>query len=220
MKQRGLYKPSLDRRGFTLTELAIVMMIVSLLMAAIWVAGDRVLNNYRAYRVNQQVALVAQNIRDYYGTTIQLWTSQGFVANQNITGNLDSLLPGTNIFPSEMRRLGGATVIDHAINNNIAGGSLAVLAINDPNSGRFNAFRLQLFGLSLSDCIKLLMGAPLSSDVIGFVRVGTGNMAAATSSRVIKGVAVAANVTPMLITTARNWCNASTEVDFDFTLAN
>lgn len=219
------------RRGFTLTELAIVMMIVSLIMGAIWVAGDRVLNNYRAYRVNQQVALVVQNIRDYYGSTIQTWPA-GWA---NITTTLDSLLPATNIFPTEMRRnpnaLPGATPIDHAINNNITGGggvatngSFAVLAINDPNSGRFNAFRIQLFGLSQANCINLLMTAPLTSDVIGFVQVGTNNMAAGRSATIVKGVAPTppnpANTLPMRLATATAWCNGATEVDFDFTLAN
>lgn len=212
-----------NRRGFTLLELTIILLMTGIVAAAIWVAVDHVWTNYRLYRVNQQILKTAQNIRDYYETTIQTWATPGFAANQNITAALDGLLPNVDIFPPEMRRsptaAGGASAIDHAMNGNFAGGSFAVLAVTNAATGgvRLDAFEFQLRGLNRQQCIGLLMSAPLTSDTLGFTRVSTD---AGGNCVIVKGICGAPNVTPMLLATAQNWCNGATQVNFDFALHN
>jgi hypothetical protein len=130
-------------------------------------------------------------------------------------------LPNTDIFPSEMRRdptkAPGGTVIDHAINNSHALGSFHVLVETNASTGKFDAFRLQLQGLSPANCVNLLMTAPMTSDVIGFVKVGTNAVVAGNPATITKGTAA---ILPMTSATANTWCAGATEVDFDFALHN
>lgn len=215
------------RRGFTLLELTMVLMAVGFVTSAIWIAAEHVWDNYRVYRVNQQIQKTAQNIRDYYGNTIQQWGAPGFAVGQDITANIEQLLPNTDIFPAEMRRdpsqvPGSATdVIDHAINNSAVGGSFHVSVVKNPVTNIFDVFRLQIQGVSTAACINLLMSAPLTSDTIGYVRVGT-NLPACGA--INKGAPVIAGgctgVIPMSQSQAQTWCTGATEVDFDFALHN
>lgn len=222
-----MIKTRIYRPGFTLLELAILLMVVGSVTGVIWVAGQHVLDNYRLYRANQQIALTVQNIRNYYGTTIQTWGTPGpgFTAGNDITATLDQLLPNIQIFPSEMRRdptqAPGKTVMDHAINNYHGGGSFHIYAVTNAASTAkpqsFDAFRVELQGLSMAACTNLLMSAPITSDVIGMVSVATDKSVPAT---IIKGVSATANVAPMILSTATTWCTGATLVDFDFALHN
>lgn len=211
-----------QRRGFTLLEMAMILMAVGLVTTAIWVGADKLWSNYRAYRVNQQTMRTVQNIRDFYGTTIQTWAAAG-----DITGTLDGLLPNVDIFPTEMRRdpsaAPGAGTIDHAINNSHAGGSFHVVVVANPFTGLLDAFRVRLMGLTTANCISLLMSAPLTSDTIGFVQVqtadGSGTVIGVPAT-INKGVSGTANVTPMAAAKATTMCTGAAEVDYDFTLHN
>ncbi len=220
------------QRGFTLLETAIVLMIVSLITSAIWVAGDRVWNNYRVYRTEQQMIQVVNKMRDYYGLAYSSWPGV-WVAGTDITTGTPGGLPSLDtlgLLPAEMRRNsalapGDATeVIDHAINNSHGGGSFHVLTETNPTgAGRKNAFRIELQGLTTTPCTNLLMAAPLTSDTIGFVRVGTVNGAGPVGGPMIiyKGVSQTPGLTlPLTASVASTWCNGATEVDFDYTLQN
>lgn len=55
-------------RGFTLTEAAIVLGIVGLILGAIWVAAASVYNNLRVSRTSEQILQIAQNVRSIYST--------------------------------------------------------------------------------------------------------------------------------------------------------
>jgi prepilin-type N-terminal cleavage/methylation domain-containing protein len=57
------------RRGFTLTEIAIVLGIVGLILGAIWVAAAAVYNNLRTSHANTEVLQIAQAVRSLYATT-------------------------------------------------------------------------------------------------------------------------------------------------------
>jgi len=56
------------RRGFTLTEIAIVLGIVGLILGAIWVAAAAVYNNLRVSHGNTQILQIAQAVRTLYAT--------------------------------------------------------------------------------------------------------------------------------------------------------
>ena len=54
-------------RGFTLTELAIVLGIIGLLISVIWVAAGSVYDNYRTQRAAAQTLTIVQNLKTLYG---------------------------------------------------------------------------------------------------------------------------------------------------------
>ena len=56
------------KRGFTLTEIAIVLGIVGLILGAIWVAAAAVYNNLRVSHANTEVLQIAQAVRALYAT--------------------------------------------------------------------------------------------------------------------------------------------------------
>ncbi|MBV8061688.1 MAG: prepilin-type N-terminal cleavage/methylation domain-containing protein [Alphaproteobacteria bacterium] len=211
------------RRGFTLTEIAIVLLAVGGILSAIWVVGGRVWENYRVNRTLQETVSVIGNIRDA-NTGRYSWA-----AATDMTQTLD----GQSIFPTEMERTPtnvGNTAIDHALNGSFGGGvspnwgSFHVLSIANPLLGGnvYNVFRISLRGLAASACAKILMQLPLSDAQMGIVQIGV--TATGTNSSIIKnGVATAGGVTPMLPTTAESWCASTTstnEVDLDVKLHN
>ena len=212
------------RKGFTLLELAIVLLAASAVIGALWVAGQAVWDNYRVYRVNQQITTAVQSIRDNYGNTFQTWDKHipTWAPPLDITKPLDAL----SLLPVEMRRnpyapLGpGLTEMDHVINNDVVGGSFHVFTEVDPNTLSLNAFRIQLLGLTSGPCAKLLMTLPLTDETIGVVRIAAPPTAAYVTN-VLNGVGVTAGILPMNITTAKTWCSYpgnTNEIDIDFKL--
>jgi prepilin-type N-terminal cleavage/methylation domain-containing protein len=57
------HAPSRHRKGFSLTELAIVLGIAGVLMGSIWVAASGIYSNRRQSRANVQLMTIVQNIR-------------------------------------------------------------------------------------------------------------------------------------------------------------
>lgn len=208
-------------KAFTLTETAIVLLAVGVIVSAMWVAGEHVWDSHRIYRVNQEITSTVQNIRDYYGKSVSFWP---WSAGTDETSQFDKL----GLIPTEMRRSSyaapGSSPIDHALNNDATNGSFHVLVTNNAITGQLNAIRIQLLNVSMPACIALLVGAPISDDSLGFLQMGTQGMAA-TSSMVINngntnGQVTSASISP---TQAENWCNNANginEVDFDFALHN
>src|SRR5271168_1816583 len=58
-----------EKRGFTLTEIAIVLGIIGLILGAIWVAAAAVYNNLRTSRATTELLTIAQNVRATYATS-------------------------------------------------------------------------------------------------------------------------------------------------------
>src|ERR1700740_210314 len=67
------------KRGFTLTEIAIVLGIIGLILGAIWVAAAAVYNNMRTSKATTEILTAVQNVRALYAT------SQIVDANANMT---------------------------------------------------------------------------------------------------------------------------------------
>lgn len=71
MTTQVIQTPSLHerKRGFTLTEIAIVLGIVGLILGAIWVAAAAVYNNLRVSHANTQILQIVQGVRALYATS-------------------------------------------------------------------------------------------------------------------------------------------------------
>ncbi|HEU0117107.1 MAG TPA: type 4 pilus major pilin [Alphaproteobacteria bacterium] len=204
---------SRKRRGFTLIELSIVLLIGGIIIAAIWVAAGSAWTSYRVYRANQQIAMSVMNIRDYY-TNIQAFPA---------TGDMTSAMDALSLFPVEMRRntgvAAGSTPIDHALNNTItsgtapANGAFHVSAVACPGSAAIRCFQVSLMGLSQAACVRLLTSAPIADNELGVMKIGAEAMTGSTTTM----------TTPVTAATASGWCTVAgntNEFDIVYKLHN
>jgi prepilin-type N-terminal cleavage/methylation domain-containing protein len=79
------------RRGFTLTELAIVLGIMGAILGAIWVASARVYANNRVSTGVREVLAVVQGVRAVYAT-------KGYID----AGNLTQAMINLGVYPANM----------------------------------------------------------------------------------------------------------------------
>ncbi|GEM_PF-483400 len=86
-------------RGFTLTEVAIVMGVVGLILGGIWIAAAAVYTNHRVNTAYTQVMKISQGIRALMATKPQFdCTSVPSMCNVNITLDLKS----AGVIPRDM----------------------------------------------------------------------------------------------------------------------
>jgi prepilin-type N-terminal cleavage/methylation domain-containing protein len=127
------------RRGFTLTEIAIVLGIVGLILGAIWVAAAAVYNNLRIAHANTEVLQIAQAIRSLYATT---GTDAGM--------STDNLICAKAV-PADMINVAGCTGAGTLLDP-WAGGATTITPDSD-NAG----FVISMSNIPEAACINLLM---------------------------------------------------------------
>ena len=107
MTQRTFMSPTIAnkrKKGFTLTEIAIVLGIIGLILGAIWVAAASVYQNQRTAHADTAILQIAQGVRTLYATTSQ------FAAGGDITNDMAT----AKVIPSDMvaGAAGAYTAID------------------------------------------------------------------------------------------------------------
>ena len=168
-----------SRRAFTLTELAIVLGVISVAIGGIWVAGAKVWEDYQVYRLNRQILQTVQNIREYYGPR----PVGAFPLNPL---NIAPILDGQNIFPVELKvnrnlqdgilrhAFGGSVWVRRQCSNANCNFNLGPNNLNvQANSDDGQTFRIRINELESSACIKLLMSAPVAIQEAGLQKLWT-----------------------------------------------
>lgn len=129
------------RRGFTLTEIAIVLGIIGLILGAIWVAASAVYSNLRLSRSQQELLQIAQAVRSMYATQTTIAAAAG-------VDQTASLAPA-GVFPSDAAIFAGgawtvngpwsgSTISVWSATNAVAGDSFVVEFVNIPNNACIN----------------------------------------------------------------------------------
>ncbi len=138
------------KRGFTLTEIAIVLGIVGLILGAIWVAAAAVYNNLRTSKSTTELLNVVQNVRAMYATSglvdpaanMTINTAEG-VGTANATYLAAGVFPNdtlNNVDPAQATKAldpWGGTIHVESAQSPASGGtddSFAVVFDNVPNA--------------------------------------------------------------------------------------
>ncbi len=133
-----------ERRGFTLTEIAIVLGIVGLILGAIWIAAAAVYQNLRLSHANAEVLQIAQGVRTLYATVNII---PGGVVQDITDAVVCAKAAPPELFNAPCGTAGGATLFDQW-----SGGATAIYV---PASG--DSFTIEMTNVPQSACIDLLM---------------------------------------------------------------
>jgi prepilin-type N-terminal cleavage/methylation domain-containing protein len=151
MRRMGHTSASHSRRGFTLMELAIVLGVVGLLLAAIWVAASRASETANINQAVQELQELSQGILSYMA-------GQRFPAAY---GNYTSIVPTliTNGTAPSWAVI-SPTAIEHpwGMSGPFGGISLGVWAV-PPVANPYSTFQISFYGIPTDACIGIIVNA-------------------------------------------------------------
>lgn len=176
-------------RGFTLTEAAIVLGIVGLILGAIWVAAAAVYNNLRVSTTSTQLLQMVQNIRSMHATQQTMDTT--------LTGHAGAVtLAQAGAIPKDMLNdQQNPTQVRNVWGEQVGITSFTVNAVAGAG------FTVTLPGVPQGPCTDLLVrntGAGRDSGLLEAGANGTNSTLAQTPG---------ANGFPITVTTALGMCN-------------
>jgi prepilin-type N-terminal cleavage/methylation domain-containing protein len=186
-------KVSSSRRGFTLTEIAVVLGIVGLILGAIWTAAAHV---YQQKKVNQEV----EEIQDIVQAVRSLYATRGVIGAGTpgvigAAGCMNTLLVSSNSFPSDMVTPGapadlqcGQPTVHNPFGETVDVGYQTGWSGLQPSPTAFEILVASPAGnMSSAECVAVLsaiVGSSLSS--YGLTGVGGGGFA---TTQTIAGIA-------------------------------
>lgn len=129
-----------SKKGFTLTEIAIVLGIIGLILGAIWTAAAAVYNNQRVAHANTAIVQITQGVRALYATS----NTTGYAAATLITDTLRS----AGAIPADLTASGTANLANGPFPN----GQTAVIATSD-GAG----FGIDMSGVTQANCTALVL---------------------------------------------------------------
>lgn len=136
-----------SRGGFTLTEAAIVLGIVGLILAAIWSAAGSVYRSQRVSQTAQQLTQMVQNIRSMYASSARI---EGGMTDEQLQS-----LKNTGVFPKDMLTQDKSQLVD------LWGGKVEVKDPEDKPEGcadvDYTCFQVTLNNVPKDSCSELLV---------------------------------------------------------------
>lgn len=148
------------KRGFTLTEIAIVLGIIGLILGAIWVAAAAVYNNLRVSKATTQLLQITQNVRALYATSARVdplanINTPGQQAGQALT------YIQANVFPNDTLSSSG-------------GAGQPVDTVQSPWNGGIYITAQQSQGGVANDSFQVAFDAVPQSACIGLITANSG----------------------------------------------
>ena len=182
-----------SRRGFSLTELAIVLAGVGLVLAVIWTASTSVWHDYRRHKFVEQMVTLIQNVRDHYGPIGHLPGADG-----------DDMVPeliNRSLVPQEMVKSNTEVVT-------ALGEGLILFRRAGPTSGSSDIIAMEAH-LEPADCTKVLMMLPVLSPEMGVSYLAADNGSVNIDLKNISDPGGGISL-PLDLNTAVTWCDTST----------
>jgi len=169
------------QRGFTLTEIAIVLGMMGLVLGAIWTAASSVYTNQRSLHGATAVMQVAQGVRALFGSS----NTTGYAAATVMTPTLLS----AGVIPTDL--INGAV-----INGPFTSGSLGVVATSD-GAG----FVVVVTAVPIANCIDILAQVGGTSADPGLFRADAiANAAIVATDATTTGTPLQQLAAPIIIT--------------------
>lgn len=188
------------RRGFTLTEIAIVLGIIGMILGAIWVAASSVYNNQRVARATNELLTIAQSVRSLYATSQTVDTTGNADMDVSATNATHYTYLQANVFPSDMMVMSGSPPTPIAAVDPWNGG-VAITQATVTNAG--DAFNIFFDQVSQGGCIALLTANTGTGRDGSLQAVGAG-IAGTTPTIATTTFPVAASVAQGLCTGTKN----------------
>lgn len=148
-------------RGFSLTEMAIVLAVIGLVLGAIWGVVSTVRQNMKREQTVNQVVVAARNIRDFFLAKGIVQAADGSGAVQNLTSYL---LENGVLLPEQIRDREAGTgnyIADHPLmEESVSKGSFQICSkgnkgVSCEATDGSSEFAVRLLGLKKADCAAL-----------------------------------------------------------------
>ncbi len=167
--------PVRGERGFTLTEIAIVLGIVGLILGAIWVAAAAVYNNLRTSKATTELLTITQNVRAMYATSGAVDPAANMIFGAGAGAQLTYIQAG--VFPADMVTA-AATAVNDPWNGNAAVVAFTATTANDSFIVAFDAVPQQ-------PCINMVTqntGTGRDPELVGISKAAGGTVPAGVNN--------------------------------------
>ncbi len=197
--------------GFTLTEIAIVLGVIGLILGAIWVAASSVYSGQRVTKATQELLSVAQAVRSMYATSSEVDAGADMTFSSTAAGNLTYIQAG--VFPSD------AIIKAKTAAVNPWNGALSVQSQQDQNVG--DAFSVNFDNVPVSACISMIVGNTGSGrdTSLDGVSVGANGTVPLAAAAAVSGSTWTTGAFPVAASAAQVKCTGPTNsLSFSFRL--
>jgi prepilin-type N-terminal cleavage/methylation domain-containing protein len=143
-----------DKRGFTLTEIAIVLGITGLIIGGIWVAASSVYNNMRVAKASTELLTITQNIRSLYASSFTVDPNAdmaGFAAQSGAAATYVQ----AGIFPTDVLANVTITVFAFTAASTSSGQALLGTGAQNPWNGYINVQHASSSGGTANDSFQI-----------------------------------------------------------------
>jgi prepilin-type N-terminal cleavage/methylation domain-containing protein len=198
------------KRGFTLTEIAIVLGIIGLILGAIWVAAAAVYTNLRTSKTTTQLLTITQNLRALYATSASVDPAADMttIPFTNVAAGAQTTYIQSNIFPADavITTSGKATTytVEDAWGASINIVSAKAVATSD-------SFAINFDNVPVSACITILTsntGPGRDPALYGFGVAASGGLAIAATATAGNNIGATPTLFPLAASTAQTKCTA------------
>ncbi len=201
------------KRGFTLTEIAIVLGIIGLILGAIWVAAAAVYNNLRVSKATTQLLTVTQAVRAMYATSNVVDNQADMTINAAQAAKALTYIQA-GIFPNDTLNAANTEAFDPWQ------GTITVQS-QSFTAGNNDAFSVVFDSVPLSACISMVTansGQGKDASLVG-VSIGAANAVPLAAGAATTGATFPAAAFPVTASSAQTKCVAAgNAIAFSFRL--